>query len=57
MKYYVLKKPFLQTLLQLTKRKQAPLALCAVRFLRTCIGTKDQFYFEQVIKVRMISIL
>lgn len=50
-KVYILKNAVLQKVLQLTKRKQAPLALCAIRMLRTCIGTKEEFYYSQVIKV------
>lgn len=43
-KYYTLRNNVVEKVLKLLKRRERWLVVAAVRFLRTCIGLKDDFY-------------
>ena len=43
-KYYVLRNNVVEKVLKLVGRREGWLVCAAVRFLRTCVGLKDQFY-------------
>ena len=43
-KYFILRHNIMQKVLLLLNCKQKWLMLAAVRFLRTCVGLKDDFY-------------
>lgn len=49
-KHYVMRNQVMEKVLQLTTRKERHLVVAAVRFLRTCIGRKDEFYYRYVVK-------
>lgn len=49
-KHYVMKNQVMEKVLQLTTRREKHLVVAAVRFLRTCIGRKDEFYYRYVVK-------
>lgn len=43
-RYYVLRNNVVEKVLKLLNRREKWLVVAAVRFLRTCIGLKDDFY-------------
>jgi hypothetical protein len=43
-RYYVLRNNVVEKVLKLLYRREKWLVVAAVRFLRTCIGLKDDFY-------------
>ena len=43
-KYYMLRNHVLQSVLQLMDRKEKYVVVSAVRFLRSCVNLKDEFY-------------
>ena len=43
-RYYVLRNNVVEKVLRLLYRREKWLVVAAVRFLRTCIGLKDDFY-------------
>jgi hypothetical protein len=45
-KYHVLRKNVVEKVLRLLGRREKWLVVAGVRFLRTCIGTKDDFYYR-----------
>jgi protein phosphatase-4 regulatory subunit 3 len=45
-KYHILRKAVVEKVLGLLRRRERWLVVAAVRFMRTCIGTKDDFYFR-----------
>eukprot|EP00250_Pteridium_aquilinum_P011113 c19843_g1_i1 orf=845-3544(-) len=49
-KHYVMRNQVMEKVLQLTTRREKHLVVAAVRFLRTCIGRKDEFYYRYVVK-------
>ncbi|CAM6010193.1 unnamed protein product [Sphagnum balticum] len=49
-KYYVMRNNVVQTILRLTRRREKYLVVAAVRFLRTCIALKDEFYYKYIVK-------
>ena len=49
-KYYMLRNHVLQSVLQLTDRKEKYVVVSAVRFLRSCVNLKDEFYNRYLIK-------
>eukprot|EP00249_Psilotum_nudum_P024110 c29096_g2_i3 orf=615-3137(+) len=49
-KYHVLSNNVIEKVLRLTRRKEKYLVVAAVRFLRTCIGRKDEFYNQYIVK-------
>eukprot|EP00793_Prasinoderma_coloniale_P003752 PRCOL_00003128-RA len=49
-KYYILRNNVVEKILQLLRRREAPLVLGALRFLRTCLGRRDPFYYRYLIK-------
>ncbi|KAK3281899.1 hypothetical protein CYMTET_10332 [Cymbomonas tetramitiformis] len=49
-KYYVLRNNVVEKVLKLTQRSEKFLVIAAVRFLRTCIGLKDEFYHRYLTK-------
>nr|XP_024382924.1 serine/threonine-protein phosphatase 4 regulatory subunit 3-like isoform X3 [Physcomitrium patens] len=49
-KYYVMRNHVVEKVLRLIRRKEKYLVVAAVRFLRTCISLKDEFYFRYIVK-------
>ncbi|KAL3683370.1 hypothetical protein R1sor_001392 [Riccia sorocarpa] len=49
-KYYVMRNNVVEKILRLTRRKEKYLVVAAVRFLRTCIALKDEFYNRYLVK-------
>ena len=49
-KYYILRTNALQKILGLLRRRERWAACAAVRFLRQCMGTKDDFYLRHITK-------
>eukprot|EP00897_Mesotaenium_endlicherianum_P000812 jgi/Mesen1/10731/ME000090S10192 len=49
-KYYVLRNNVVEKVLRLTRRREKHLVVAAVRFLRTCVGLKDEFYYRYLVK-------
>mmetsp|Transcript_7995 Transcript_7995/g.29557 ORF Transcript_7995/g.29557 Transcript_7995/m.29557 type:complete len:842 (-) Transcript_7995:210-2735(-) len=49
-KYYILRNNVVEKVLRLTTRKEASLNLGAIRFFRTCLGVKDDFYNRYIMK-------
>ncbi|EEH55088.1 uncharacterized protein MICPUCDRAFT_19362 [Micromonas pusilla CCMP1545] len=49
-KYYVLRNNVVEKVLKLTQRREKYLVVAAVRFLRACVGLKDEFYNRYIIK-------
>ena len=45
-KYHVLRKNVVEKVLRLLGRREKWLVVAGVRFMRTCIGTKDDFYYR-----------
>ncbi len=43
-KYYVLRNNVVDKVLRLTRRRERYVVVAAVRFLRTCVDLKDEFY-------------
>ncbi|XP_024373621.1 uncharacterized protein [Physcomitrium patens] len=49
-KYYVMRKHVVEKILRLTRRKEKYLVVAAVRFIRTCISLKEEFYYRYIVK-------
>ena len=49
-KYYILRNNVVEKILRMLRRREAPLVLGAIRFMRTCIGRRDEFYYRYLIK-------
>ncbi|KAG0581095.1 hypothetical protein KC19_4G224600 [Ceratodon purpureus] len=49
-KYYVMRNHVVEKVLKLIRRKEKYLVVAAVRFLRTCVALKDEFYFRYIVK-------
>lgn len=49
-KYYVLRNNVVEKVLNLMQRREKYLVVAAVRFLRACVGLKDEFYNRYIIK-------
>eukprot|EP00249_Psilotum_nudum_P024111 c29096_g3_i1 orf=446-3331(+) len=49
-KYYILRKNVIEKVMQLTQRREKYLVVAAVRFLRTCVSRKDEFYNRYIVK-------
>ncbi|CAM6107221.1 unnamed protein product [Calypogeia fissa] len=49
-KYYVMRNNVVEKILRLTRRREKYLVVAAVRFLRTCIALKDEFYNRYLVK-------
>lgn len=49
-KYYTLKHNLVEKVLRLLRRKEKWLVCAAVRFMRTCIGLKDEFYNRYLVR-------
>ncbi|EIE26200.1 DUF625-domain-containing protein [Coccomyxa subellipsoidea C-169] len=49
-KYYVLRNNVVEKVLKLLNRREKWLVVAAVRFLRTCIGLKDDFYNRYLVR-------
>jgi len=54
-KYYVLRNNVVEKVLKLTQRPERFLVVSAVRFLRTCIGLKDEFYHRYLTKNNLFA--
>ncbi|GJP54336.1 hypothetical protein CLOM_g13437 [Closterium sp. NIES-68] len=55
MKYYVLRNNVVEKVLRLTHRHEKYLSVAAIRFLRTCVGLKDDFYVRYLVKNRLLD--
>ncbi|KAK9802569.1 hypothetical protein WJX73_004679 [Symbiochloris irregularis] len=55
MKYFVLGNNLLPKVLKLLKRKERWLAVAAVRFMRTCLHLKDEFYNRYMVRENCIE--
>ncbi|CAI5979647.1 unnamed protein product [Closterium sp. NIES-65] len=55
MKYYVLRNNVVEKVLRLVRRKERYLVVAAVRFLRSCISLKDDFYLRYLVKNRLFE--
>lgn len=49
------RKNVVEKVLRLLKRKERWLVVAGVRFLRTCIGTKDDFYMRHLTKNNLLD--
>lgn len=49
-KYYILRNNVVEKVLKLLRRREQWLVVAAVRFLRTCLGMKDEFYNRYLVK-------
>jgi len=49
-KYYILRNNVVDKVLRLTRRRERAVAVAAVRFMRTCLDIKDEFYHRYLIK-------
>ena len=49
-RYYVLRNNVVEKVLKLLQRRERWLVVAAVRFLRTCIGLKDDFYNRYLVR-------
>eukprot|EP00612_Vaucheria_litorea_P005847 CAMPEP_0171466924 /NCGR_PEP_ID=MMETSP0945-20130129/9613_1 /TAXON_ID=109269 /ORGANISM="Vaucheria litorea, Strain CCMP2940" /LENGTH=892 /DNA_ID=CAMNT_0011995239 /DNA_START=408 /DNA_END=3086 /DNA_ORIENTATION=- len=50
MKYFLLRNHIVNRVLRLTRLKDKFLQLAAVRFLRSCVGARDEFYNRYIVK-------
>merc|ERR1719217_1333882 len=49
-KYFILRNNVLAKVLRLAKHRDKCLVLAAMRFFRTCVGLKDEFYNRYIVK-------
>jgi protein phosphatase 4 regulatory subunit 3 len=49
-KYFLLRNNMVEKVLKLLRRREIAVAAAALRFLRTCVGTRDEFYNRHLIK-------
>ena len=54
-RYYVLRNNVVEKVRKLLQRKERWLVVAAVRFLRTCIGLKDDFYNRYLVRCPLLS--
>ena len=54
-KYYVLRNNVVEKVLNLMQRREKYLVVAAVRFLRACVGLKDEFYNRYIIKNNLFA--
>ncbi|CAL5223154.1 g5623 [Coccomyxa viridis] len=54
-KYYVLRNNVVEKVLRLLYRREKWLVVAAVRFLRTCIGLKDDFYNRYLVRNNLLE--
>ncbi len=54
-KYHVLRKNVVEKVLKLLRRRERWLVVAGVRFLRTCIGTKDDFYMRYLVRNNLLE--
>ena len=54
-KYFILRNNVLTKVLKLARHRDKCLVLAALRFLRTCIGLKDEFYNRYIAKNRCLA--
>jgi hypothetical protein len=52
-RYYVLRNNVVEKVLKLLNRREKWLVAAAVRFLRTCIGLRDDFYNRYLVRSRI----
>ena len=55
-KYHVLRKNVVEKVLKLLRRHERWLVVAGVRFLRTCIGTKDEFYMRYLVRCVFVCV-
>lgn len=49
-KYYILRNNVVEKVLRLLKRRERTVATAALRFLRTCLAMRDEFYNRYIVK-------
>lgn len=54
-KYFVLNKDIISKVLRLLHSRDKHLVLSAIRFARTCVGLKDDFYNRHIVKLNLFS--
>ena len=54
-KYYVLRNNVVEKVLNLMQRREKYLVVASVRFLRACVGLKDEFYNRYIIKNNLFA--
>ncbi|KAH7621274.1 hypothetical protein Ndes2526B_g03615 [Nannochloris sp. 'desiccata'] len=54
-KYYILRSNVVEKVLKLMKRKERAVAAAALRFLRTCLSMKDEFYNRYLVKNSLLE--
>ena len=54
-RYYVLRNNVVEKVLRLLYRREKWLVVAAVRFLRTCLGLKDDFYNRYLVRLHASS--
>ena len=54
-KYYILRGNVVEKVLKLMKRKERAVAAAALRFLRTCLSMKDEFYNRYLVKHSLLE--
>lgn len=54
-KYYILRNNVVEKVLRLLRRRERWLNAAAVRFLRTCLGMKDEFYNRYLVKNNLME--
>lgn len=54
-KYYVLRNNVVEKVLKLLRRRERWLAVAAVRFLRTALSMKDEFYYRYLVKNHLLE--
>ncbi len=54
-KYYILRSNVVEKVLKLMKRRERAVAAAALRFLRTCLNMKDEFYNRYLVKNSLLE--
>ena len=54
-KYYILRNNVVEKVLKLMRRRERTVAAAALRFLRTCLAMKDEFYNRYLIKNALLE--
>jgi protein phosphatase-4 regulatory subunit 3 len=54
-KYYILRNNVVEKVLKLLRRRERWLVVAAIRFLRTALGMKDEFYNRYLVKNHLLA--
>jgi protein phosphatase-4 regulatory subunit 3 len=54
-KYYILRNNVVEKVLRLLKRRERTVATAALRFLRTCLAMRDEFYNRYIVKNSLLE--